>query len=168
MKEYLIELSGAEIFLHEHFGADFQHIQELGRGEWSVAFAYRLAGHEYVARFGLFDEDFMKDRIVAKYTSERLPIPRIGEIGQYKNGFFALSECAYGNFPDKLDENAMHAVLPNLFATLNVIKEIELSDTRGYGLWDAKGIAPMQAGRKRYWMSSMTGQKNGYTDGANL
>jgi hygromycin-B 4-O-kinase len=142
MKEYLIELPGAEAFLREHFGADVQHIQELGRGEWSVAFAYRFAGHEYVARFGLFDEDFMKDRIAAKYTSERVPIPQIGEIGQYKNGFFALSERDYGNFLEELDENAMRAVLPNLLATLDVIKEIALSDTRGFGLWDARGIAP--------------------------
>ncbi len=145
MKEYLIELSGAEAFLHEHFGADVQHIQELGRGEWSVAFAYRLAGHEYVARFGLFDEDFMKDRIIAKYGSKRLPIPRIGEIGQYQNGFFALSERAYGNFLDKLDEKAMRAVLPNLLATCDVIKEIELRNTRGFGLWDARGIAPHES-----------------------
>jgi hypothetical protein len=61
MKEYLIKLPGAEAFLNEHFGANVQSIQELGRGEWSVAFAYCLDGHEYVARFGLFgDEDFMR------------------------------------------------------------------------------------------------------------
>src|ERR1051326_4410470 len=89
MQDDLIELPGAEAFLHEHFRADVQHIQELGRGEWSVAFAYRFAGYDYVARFGRFEEDFMKDRIVAKYRSERLPIPQIGEIGPYKNGFFA-------------------------------------------------------------------------------
>jgi hygromycin-B 4-O-kinase len=142
MKEYLIELSGAEAFLHEHFGAEVQHIQELGRGEWSVAFTYRLAEHEYVARFGFFDEDFMKDRIIAKYSSERVPIPQIEEIGQYKNGFFALSERAYGNFLDQLDEHAMRAVLPNLLATFDAIKEIKLSDTRGFGLWDVRGIAP--------------------------
>jgi len=142
MREDLIDLSAAKVFLHEHLGADVQHIQEVGRGEWSVAFSYRLAGYEYVARFGLFDEDFMKDRIVAKHSSESLPIPRIGDIGRYKNGFFALSERAYGNFLDKLDENAMRAVLPNLLATLDEIKEIDLSDTSGFGLWDATGIAP--------------------------
>src|SRR5260370_17798477 len=112
MQEYLIELPGAEAFLHKHFGADIQHIQELGRGEWSVAFAYRFAGHEYVARFGVFDEDFMKDRIVAKYSSERVPIPQIGEIGQYKNAFFALSERAYGNFLVKHNKDAIPAFLP--------------------------------------------------------
>jgi hygromycin-B 4-O-kinase len=142
MKEYLIELPGAEAFLRERFGADVQRIQELGRGEWSVAFAYCLAGHEYVARFGFFDEDFMKDRIVAKYSSERIPIPQIGAIGSYKNGFFALSERAYGNFLDQLDEHAMRAVLPNVLATLDEIKAIELSNIRGFGLWDARGIAP--------------------------
>ena len=84
----------------------------------------------------------MKDRIVATYSSQRVPIPRIGEIGPYKNGFFALSERAYGNFLDQLDENAMRAVLPNLLATFDAIKEIELSTTRGFGLWDARGIAP--------------------------
>ncbi|MEO7020768.1 MAG: aminoglycoside phosphotransferase family protein [Ktedonobacteraceae bacterium] len=142
MKEYLIELPGAEAFLHEHLGANVQHIQEVGRGEWSVAFAYRLDEHEYVARFGLFGEDFMRDRIVAKYTSERLPLPQIVEIGPYKNGFFALSERAYGNFLDKLDENAMRAVLPNVLETLDAVKEIELTDTSGFGGWDASGIAP--------------------------
>jgi hygromycin-B 4-O-kinase len=142
MKDDLIDLPGAEAFLHEHFGADVQPIQELGKGEWSVAFAYRFAGREYVARFGFFEEDFLKDRIVAKYTSERVPIPQIGEIGQYKNGFFALSERAYGHFLEQLDEHAIRAVLPNLLATLDAIKELELSDTRGFGLWDAKGIAP--------------------------
>jgi hygromycin-B 4-O-kinase len=142
MKEDLIDLPDAKAFLHEHLGADVQHIQELGRGEWSVAFAYRFAGHDSVARFGLFDEDFMKDRIVATYSSEKVPIPRIGEIGRYKNGFFALSERAYGNFLDHLDEHAMRAVLPNVLATLDAIKEIELSTTRGFGLWDARGIAP--------------------------
>lgn len=142
MKEDLIDLPGAEAFLHEHLGADVQHIQELGRGEWSVAFAYRFAGHDFVARFGFFDEDFRKDRIVAAYTSEKVPIPQIEEIGPYKNGFFALSERAYGNFLDQLDAHAMRAVLPNVLATLDAIQEIELSTTRGFGLWDARGIGP--------------------------
>ncbi len=141
MKEYLVELSEAEAFLREHFGADVQHVQEVGRGEWSVAFAYRLAGRDFVARFGFFDEDFPKDRIVAHYTSERVPIPQIEEIGPHKNGFFALSERACGNFLDQLDEQAMRAVLPNLLATLDAIREIELRDTGGFGLWDARGIA---------------------------
>jgi hygromycin-B 4-O-kinase len=142
MKDDLIDLPGAEAFLHEHFGADVQHIQELGRGEWSVAFAYRFAGREYVARFGFFEEDFLKDRIVTKYTSERIPIPQIAAIRPYKNGFFALSERAYGHFLEQLDEHARRAVLPNLLATLDGIQDTELSDTEGFGLWDAKGIAP--------------------------
>ena len=142
MKEYLIELPGAEAFLHGHFGANVQSIQELGRGEWSVAFAYRFDGHDYVARFGLFDEDFLRDRIVAKYASERLPLPQIVEIGRYKNGFFAISERAYGHFLDRLAENAMRTALPNLLETLDAVKEIELNDTSGFGGWDSRGMAP--------------------------
>jgi hypothetical protein len=142
MKDDLIDLPGAEAFLHEHFGAGVQHIQELGRGEWSVAFAYRFAGREYVARFGFFEEDFLKDRIVAKYTSERVPIPQIGEIGQYKNGFFALSERAYGHFLEQLDEHAIRAVLPNLLATLDAIQDTELSDTEGLWSVGCKGNSP--------------------------
>jgi hygromycin-B 4-O-kinase len=142
MKDSLIERAGAEAFLHEHLGANVQSIQEVGRGEWSVAFAYHLDGHDYVARFGLFGDDFMRDRLVAKYTSERLPLPQILAIGQYKNGFFALSERAFGHFLDKLDANEMRATLPNLFDTLDAVKEIKLQDTRGFGGWDARGIAP--------------------------
>lgn len=141
MKEYLIELPGAQAFLHERFGANTQNIHELGRGEWSVAFAYRFDGREYVARFGLFGDDFMRDRIVAKYASGKLPVPQILEIGQYRNGFFALSERAYGNFLDQLDEDAMRAALPSLLRTLDAVREVELADTRGYGGWEANGMA---------------------------
>lgn len=104
MKDYLIEFPGAEAFLHEHFGTDVQHIQELGRGEWSVAFTYRLDGHEYVARFGFFDEDFMKDRIVAQYTSERLPIPQIGR----KSEIIPFLQGSHRKLPPLVSETIHH------------------------------------------------------------
>lgn len=140
MKAYLTELAGAEAFLREQFGTNVQHIQELGRGEWSVAFAYHLDGRDYVARFGLYDEDFLKDQFVAQYASASVPIPQISKIGRYKNGFYAISERAYGQFLDQLDEDTMRAVLPNLLGTLDAVKEINLDDTCGFGFWDAKGV----------------------------
>lgn len=142
MKEYLIELPGAQAFLYERFGANVQHIQEVGRGEWSVAFAYRFEERDYVARFGFFEDDFRRDQIVAAHASDQLPIPQILEIGQYKHGYFVISERAYGEFLDQLDEQAMRAVLPNLLRTLDAVKEIELTGTSGFGHWDARGIAP--------------------------
>ena len=142
MKEYLIDLPGTEAFLHEHFGANVQDVQEVGRGAWSVAFAYRWDGRDYVARFGLFGEDFFKDRIVGNYTAARAPLPQILEIGPYQQGFFALSERAYGHFLDQLDEHAMRAVLPHVLETLDAVKDIKLHNTAGFGLWGASGNAP--------------------------
>src|SRR5689334_20154554 len=117
MEQYLVELPGAQAFLCERFGESVQGVQELGRGEWSVAFAYRFEERDYIARFGLFEDDFRRDQIVAAHASDQLPIPQILEIGRHKHGYFAISERAYGNFLDQLDENAMRAVLPNLLCT---------------------------------------------------
>lgn len=142
MKEFVIDLAGAQAFLHEHIGAHVQDVQEVGRGEWSVAFAYRWDGRDYVARFGLFVEDFYKDQHVGKHASASALLPRILEVGPYRHGFFALSERAYGQFLDKLDEHAMRATLPHLLETLDAVKDIELRDSSGFGLWDASGNAP--------------------------
>lgn len=148
MKAYLADLPSAETFLRDHLGPDVQHVQELGWGEWSVAFAYCRGGHEYVARFGLYDEDFHKDRLVGQYAATDLPLPCILEIGRYKQGFFAISERAYGQFLDQLDGEAMRATLSNLLETLDAVREVELSGSAGFGGWNAVGDAPYASWRE--------------------
>jgi hygromycin-B 4-O-kinase len=138
----LIEPIAAAQFLRSH-GLDARTLEPVGHGEWSKAFYVQTEdGRELVARFSATDEDFLKDQRVMRFASPRLPIPRILEIGSAFDGYYAISERAFGEFIEERDAPAMRALLPSLFATLEAMREVDLTDSRGFGLWRGDGSAP--------------------------
>jgi len=92
-------------------------------------------------------QDFDKDRLAAKFTSPLLPIPRVDELGVAFNGFYAISERAFGEPLDALDEGQMRGILPALFNTLDAARLVDLSGSTGYGGWGADGSAPHSSWR---------------------
>lgn len=132
----------AAAFLAARFGRDVSAVSSVGQGEWSRAFAFSRAGSHYIVRFSALQEDFAKDRLAAGYGSPALPIPPVIEVGEAPGGFYAISERAYGDVLDALNHARMWALLPALFAALDAARRIDLSVTRGYGLWGAGGTAP--------------------------
>src|SRR5215217_8075491 len=80
----------AEAFLVGRFGAGVTDIEPMSGGAWSKAYAFRLAGAPYVARFGGYPEHFAKDRRAGRYASAALPIPAVTEIGPALGGFYAI------------------------------------------------------------------------------
>lgn len=142
-----VNAAQAQAFLISRFGPGIRDVARIGYGEWSQAYAYRHDDGEYVARFGLFAEDFTKDRRAAQYGSPALPIPMVSEIGAAFGGAYAISERAFGGFIDDLDGAGMRAVLPSLFAALDAARQVDLTATEGYGGWDADGVAPRESWR---------------------
>lgn len=134
----------ARAFLLGRFGPDLGAVSSIGHGEWSKAYAYQHAGGDYVVRFSALREDFAKDQLAARHGSRDLPIPPIIEIGEAFDGFFyyAISERAFGEYLDALDETRMRAALPALFAALDAARLVDLSASTGYGVWGADGSAP--------------------------
>jgi hygromycin-B 4-O-kinase len=131
-----------EAFLATQFGSDGGDVVPLGSGVWSKAFAFRRLGRDYVIRFGALQEDFGKDRLAARYASPALPIPRVVEMGEGFGGYYAISERLFGGYLDDVDGTQMRALLPSLFAALDMARLADLSGTTGYGAWDAGGTAP--------------------------
>jgi hygromycin-B 4-O-kinase len=124
-------------------GGQVTDITPVGHGEWSSAFTFRHAGDDYVARFSTFEDDFRKDQLAAiRYASRALPIPRILEVGQVFDGFYAISERAAGGFIDTLDEQALRRLLPSLFGVLDAVRQADVSRSSGFGLWQGDGSAP--------------------------
>jgi hygromycin-B 4-O-kinase len=101
-----------------------------------------LEGRQLVIRFGAHVEDFRKDALMAEYSRPALPIPRVTEIGQAGDGYFAVSERASGRLLDQTDGTAMDAVLPALLATLHAIAGVEVADAQGFGIWGSDAVAP--------------------------
>jgi hygromycin-B 4-O-kinase len=134
-----VNVDEAEAFLGERFGTEVTNVEPISGGAWSKAYAFRRDGADFIARFGGYPEDFAKDRLAGRFASADLPIPVVTEIGEAFDGFYAISERAFGNFIDHLDGKRMRATLPSLFAALDAARGVDLSATTGYGGWDATG-----------------------------
>ncbi len=122
-------------------GHDTTDLVPLVGGLWSTTFAFTEAERGYVVRFHERRDDLEKDRFAMRWSSPRLRIPRIVEIGDTPAGPYGISERAEGAPIDDLDEAGMRAVLPALFATLDAVREASTSGTTGYGLWHGDGNA---------------------------
>jgi hygromycin-B 4-O-kinase len=136
------DAKGAHRFIGERFGNRAQGFAPLAAGEWSQAYALTLDGKDVVIRFGAYRDDFEKDLVMGRHASATLPIPRVLEVGEAPGGYYALSERVRGEPLDHLDERDMQAVLPSLLDLLDALQEVDLTGTRGYGIWLPDGTAP--------------------------
>jgi hygromycin-B 4-O-kinase len=127
-------------FLRDHLGRDVSEVFALKSGAWSDAFAYRHDGRDWVIRISGLEEAFRKDERVVRHASPALPIPQVPEVGRAGDGFYALSERRTGEFLETIDGRRLRVLLPSLMATLDAMRLADVTDTRGYGGWDADGV----------------------------
>jgi hygromycin-B 4-O-kinase len=116
----------------------------LAGGEWSQAYAFRDGERELVVRAGDHLEDFQKDRLAMRLASPDLPVPRLLEIDELPaGGYLAVSErVAPGVWLEDLEGSALDTALPAIERMLAAIRNVDTSDTTGYGPWDSEGNAP--------------------------
>jgi len=114
-------------------------ISALSGGEWSQAFAFRQGDKDYVLRLSESQDDFLIDRFANQFSSDGLPIPKIVELGAAFDGYYAVSERAHGIMIDDLDKDSMKRIIPSLFATLDAIREADISATKDFGMLDVNG-----------------------------
>ena len=168
----LLNQTEVQAFINDHFGDRANEMTSLTGGDWSQAYALTVDGQQVVVRFGTHGEDYKKDQAVAKWSSEELPIPRFIEFGETESGFFAVSERIHGDSLDKLDSQRMKTVFPSLFRVMDTIRDIDISNTEGYGNWAPDGRGPQTSWQEALlqkfegdqprlavpWMASCTGE----------
>jgi hygromycin-B 4-O-kinase len=132
----------AQSFVTARYGHRASRLRLLGAGEWSRAYAFTLDGQQSVIRFGRYGEDFLKDQVMATFSSADLPIPAVKEVGTAGGGYFAVSDRAPGRLLNDLDGAGMAAALPGLFRALDALRAIEVPGDSGYGIWAPDGTAP--------------------------
>src|SRR5262249_25938303 len=102
----VVDTSTAGAFLKEHFGA-IANVQAVGHGEWSKAFYFTRPRdqRDMVVRFSAIDDDFRKDQRVQtlNLNPTHVRMPKLLEIGQAFDGYFAISERAHGTFLEERD-----------------------------------------------------------------
>ncbi len=107
----------------------------IGAGAWSTAFGFSTAEGRQVARFGQYRGDFEKDRIAGSWASEGLPIPRVSDVGEAFEGFYAISQHCPGVPLESLDASTWASVLPSLVTALDRLRSVDLKDVKGFGGW---------------------------------
>jgi hygromycin-B 4-O-kinase len=121
----LVRLAQAARFLDQRYRGRARDVAELGGGDWSRAFSFRLDGCDLVARFGRYGEDFAKDREAMAFAGPDLPVPRVLEIGSALGGAYAISERHFGLFLEELDEPRWRRLLPALLRGLDHLRHLQ-------------------------------------------
>ncbi|MBA2756737.1 MAG: phosphotransferase [Chloroflexi bacterium] len=64
------------------------------------------------------------------------------DMGPSDAGFYAITERVVGTDFETADEATMRSRLPSLFAALDAMRLVDVSDTAGFGVWNAQGRGP--------------------------
>lgn len=130
---------------HDHEPGD---LQPLTGGLWSSAFAFTERGRDYVVRFHDRRDDLEKDQFAERWRSHDLRMGHIVEIADSPMGAYGISERIDGVQIDDLDAAGMRAVLPSLFAAMDAMRDADLGETTGWGLWHGDGNAGYRSWRE--------------------
>jgi hygromycin-B 4-O-kinase len=129
----------AAAFLQERIGPGVAGIRALRQGGWSNAYAFDHDGGVHVIRFSAYEDDFQKDRYAMRWASPALPVPTVTDLGEAFGGHSCISTRVPGTALDDLDGGAFRGTLPSLLAMLDALRTADISDTSGFGGWDASG-----------------------------
>ncbi len=125
----------AQSFLVHRFGIKNPEIILIGAGAWSTCYSFRHNNQDLVIRFGKHVDDFYKDEIAHQYATPDLPIPKVLEIGQAFDDYFAISTRVFGKPLESLNSNDWLATTPSLVAAFEALRLADVSGTSGFGGW---------------------------------
>lgn len=128
-------------FVSQHLGAPVEDVRTLRPGEICTVFAYTLARARYVIRFSPWASGFAHDRLAhERFASAGIPIPRIIEIGRFRDLAFAIAPYVPGRTIQRLSPAEQAALAPALVAMVDGIHQLDVSATTGYGEMDGDGL----------------------------
>jgi hygromycin-B 4-O-kinase len=147
-----IQLSNRQVnaVIKDAMGEAAAELLPLDGGDWSAAFSFAAGSREYVVRFSRLDEDFHRDAFAYRFASPQIPIPPVLEIGEFSDGFYAISEKAPGITLNQLDSRGMGQITPAILDLLDALRRTDVSGTSGFGGWDANG-----KGTSESWKESL-------------
>ena len=119
-----VDRNAAARFLAQRYGRSAGSVAELGGGDWSRAFSFRLDNRDLVVRLGRHLEDFTKDQKAMAFARPELPVPTVLEVGEALGVFYAISERHFGVFLETLDEREWRNLMPVLLRGLDALREV--------------------------------------------
>jgi aminoglycoside phosphotransferase (APT) family kinase protein len=112
-----VDIGEAQAFLAGRYHA-VEEVRPLGRGAWSSAYSFVLAGRPLIVRFGPRRDWFEADRRAMAFASPELPVPEVLEVGNAFGGAYAISARHSGIYLEDIGPDQSAAGGPMLTALL--------------------------------------------------
>jgi len=130
-----------QIFLKRNWHEPVTKLDNLVEGEDSQAFYFDTDNHRYVIRINKSDYGFKKDAYASThFTQAGIPIPKIYQIGMLDSDHaYCISDFVVGKTIQDLDRTAVEAILPDTLGVLQIIRDVDINSTTGYGEIDLSG-----------------------------
>src|SRR5690242_14408846 len=119
-----VDRDAAARFLEERYGGSAGSVADLGGGDWSRAFSFRHENRDLVVRFGRHLEDFTRDKKAMAFARPELPAPKVIEIGEALEAYYAISERHFRAFLETLDQRRWLNLMPALLRGLDALREV--------------------------------------------
>ncbi len=135
----------------DYFGAPITRIDTPQTGQIARTFICMVDGQDYVVRFNRDNmaANLLKEAYVyARYTSPRIPIPEILQVGRYGDLHYAISRRVPCVPLVSLPYEESRRTIPALLDTLDAIHTVEVVDARGYGTFDNSGTGLFSSWRE--------------------
>jgi hygromycin-B 4-O-kinase len=136
-----IDIQQAQGFLRNHFRDKATDVALIGAGAWSQCFGFRLGHDELAIRFGRHVDDFLKDQRAGAFAAPNLPIPRVSEIGEAFDGYYAISQRVHGEPLENANPAQWRMLVPQLAAAMEAMRRADISRHTGIGGWGEDGNA---------------------------
>lgn len=147
----------ASVFLYGRYSSGVTNLKGLVGGKHSKAFSYENSGQDLIIRFNIEDRGFLKDKYAFEHFGRSIPIPKVIEVGLYKDLHYCITEKITGETArDHYNRNDFRS-LPLLFGSVEEIGKIKLAGT-GYGYMDLDGNAPYKSSSN--YICSVYGSKD--------
>lgn len=127
-------------FLQKKIDPQITSLEFLTGGEMSQAFGFKSKNKEYVIRFFKWDDTFKKDKFAHdNYSSDKLPIPKVYEIGKYSDElFYCISSRAKEITLDLLSPELQIKMMDEEIKLMHALHSTKVI-CHGYGWWDENG-----------------------------
>lgn len=150
-KKTILIVQDVQTLLKEYFTSQVSNIQQLVEGEESQAFWFVYNSKAYVIRINRLIDGFYKDAYAYQhFASKALPIPEVIVIKHFidrANGeqlAFCITEKMQGVTLQDVDEVTLQPLLKPTFDIWHTINKVDISDTSGFGSFDATGQGKYQ------------------------
>ena len=129
--------------LHDQFDVPVTDVVPVEGGSVARTFAFRAGNQEYIIRFNLdrmLGANFPKEAYLwQKLASTPIPMPPVLQVGRLGDLHYAISRKMPGVMLMHLPPGEIESLLPQIMETHDILHHVDVSDTHGYGVFDAHG-----------------------------